>query len=286
MPLSLNLDDTEPPEPSGPSGVVTLRACFASPFGDPNWLRTLLIGGVLTALGGMCTVSVCFWTFSPFTLAPFAGTLRAAAAGETTLLPNWAVAADFGQDFDQGLSLIAVCIVYSAAALLCLAPLPAALAFFGGGEFLRRAVEEFAGLPFLALICLMGLSALPVSLLLPAALARATVRDSLRAGLEVKRVLAFVRANLGNYLRSLVIGFLATFLGVAVAILCVMVSIIAYVLLLAAGEHSDLVLGLAAVVLGTVIVLGVMGAVVAFFCSQLVFARALGETVRLHPTSV
>jgi hypothetical protein len=101
---------------------------------------------------------------------------------------------------------------------------------------------------------LLGTVAVIVSLgalvYLPAALARSTLRDSFSEGFSWREITAFIQANAGNYALALVIYLLASFLSQFGMVLCC------------------------------------VGIFPLGFWSYLILAYALGETVRLNPTSV
>jgi hypothetical protein len=85
---------------------------------------------------------------------------------------------------------------------------------------------------------------------LPAALARAALRGTVADGFAWREILAFITANLGNYLLSLVIYLLASFVSQFGIILCC------------------------------------VGLFPAAFWGHMVLAVALGQTVRLSPVQI
>jgi hypothetical protein len=84
---------------------------------------------------------------------------------------------------------------------------------------------------------------------LPAAMARAALRGSFAEGFSWREITAFIQANLGNYALALVVYLLASFLSQFGMLLCC------------------------------------VGIFPAAFWSYQILAYALGETVRLNPTS-
>ena len=94
------------------------------------------------------------------------------------------------------------------------------------------------------------LASLALAVYLPAALARAALRGTVADGFAWREILGFIRANLGNYLLSLVIYLLAAFLAQFGFLLCC------------------------------------VGVFPAAFWGYLVLAVALGQTVRLSPVRV
>jgi hypothetical protein len=102
----------------------------------------------------------------------------------------------------------------------------------------------------LALYGFLMLVSLALAVYLPAALVRTAVRGTVAAGLAWQDNVAFIRANLGNYLLSLLIYLLASFVAQFGFLLCC------------------------------------VGVFPASFWAYCVLAVALGETLRLNPTSV
>jgi hypothetical protein len=116
-----------------------------------------------------------------------------------------------------------------------------------GGEGAAAALGGIGILLFYGVILLLSLAGL---VYLPAALLRSVLKDSFAEGFAVREVVAFIRANLGNYALALVIYLLASFLSQFGMILCC------------------------------------VGIFPAAFWSYLVLGYGLGETVRLNPASL
>jgi hypothetical protein len=116
----------------------------------------------------------------------------------------------------------------------------------GGGE----AIGVLGGLGFMGLYALLLVAGLALTVYFPAACVRMIVRDSFSEGFAFAANFAFIRANLGNYLLSVVAYLVANFLSQFGVILCC------------------------------------VGVFVTAFWSYLVLGHAIGETVRLNPRSV
>jgi len=93
-------------------------------------------------------------------------------------------------------------------------------------------------------------ASLALAVYLPAALARAALRGTVADGFAWREILGFIKANLGNYLLSLVIYLLASFVSQFGIVLCC------------------------------------VGLFPAAFWSYMVLAVALGQTVRLSPVQI
>ncbi len=224
-----------------PSGSVDFGRILRYPTEDPDWIKKLLIGGAFALLGSLL-IGI------PFVLGYFARAVNGVAQGAARL-PEWD---DLGGIFSDGLRLTAVYLVYALGMGLVIAvPMLAVLIPMGllgdrGGD----ALGAVAGIGILLVYGLVMLLSLALGVYLPAALARAAVRGTIGDGFAVREILAFIRANLGNYLLSLVIFLAASFVAQFGLLLCC------------------------------------VGIFPATFWAYLILAGGLGETVRLNPRSL
>jgi hypothetical protein len=199
----------------GPQGSVDFGRSFTFVTEDSDWVKKILIGGLFTLA---CVVLVGV----PFVLGYFSRTLRNVVAGEPRPMPEWE---DLGGIFNEGLRLTAVYLLYSlgvvaiVAAFGCVLMLP--LMALGGGQ--RDVSDAFAALGGLGIVAFYGLVmlvSLALAVYLPAALARAALRGTVADGFAWREILGFITANLGNYLITLVIYLLASFLAQFGFLLC------------------------------------------------------------------
>ncbi len=233
--------------PPAQSGTIDFGRCFTFITEDPEWLTKVLVGGLFALLSAVL-VGV------PFVLGYWGRTVKNVAAGQPRPLPAWD---DLGGIFSDGLRLVGVYLVYALGlavvmfAMSCVLMAPfIALGSAGelddGPEALFAALGGLGMLLFYAVVMLVSLGAL---VYLPAAMTRAALRDSFAEGFAWREVLAFIRANLGNYALSLVIYLVASFVSQFAILLCC------------------------------------IGLFPAAFWAYQVLAYALGETVRLNPGS-
>lgn len=229
-----------------PSGTLDFGRCFTFLGEDPDWLKKILIGGGF-ALLSVVLVGV------PFVFGYAGRTLRNVAAGVARPLPEWD---DLGGLFGEGLQLTAVYLLHVLgvlavmAALGCVAVLPVIAA---GGLGDGHGAEVFGALGGLAIVGVYGLVmllSLVVGAYLPSALVRSALRGTIADGFALRENLAFIRANLGNYLLSLVVFLVAHVASQLGFLLCC------------------------------------VGVFPAAFAAYLVAAAAFGQTVRLNPGSL
>jgi hypothetical protein len=197
------------------TGTVDFGRSFSFVTEDPDWVKKILVGGAF-ALACAVLVGV------PFVLGYFSRTLRNVVAGEPRPMPDWD---DLGGIFNEGLRLTAVYLLYTLgvvavlAALGCVAMLPV-MALSGSGERASQAVGLLGGLGIVALYGLVMVVSLALAVYLPAALARAALRGTVADGFAWREILAFITANLGNYLLALVIYLLASVVSQFGLVLC------------------------------------------------------------------
>ncbi len=231
-----------------PSGTIDFGRCFTFLTEDPAWLTKILVGGLFTLLAAVL-VGV------PFILGYWARTLKNVAAGKQHPLPEWD---DLGGIFSDGLRLVGVYLVYAIGLAVALALIGGVLvvpfiALGASGALDDSAgglVAALGGLGTLLLWAIIMVTALAALVYLPAAMARAALRDSFSEGFAWREIAGFMRANLGNYALALVIYLVASFLSQFGMILCC------------------------------------VGLFPAAFWAYEVLAYALGETVRLNPSSI
>lgn len=228
-----------------PTGSVDFGRSFTFVTEDPEWVKKIVIGGVFT-LACALLVGV------PFVLGYFSRTLRNVVAGAPRPMPEWD---DLGGIFNEGLRLTAVYLLYSltvvavVAALGCVVMLPV-MALSGHRGNPAKALGLLGGFGIVGLWGLVMVASLALAVYLPAALARAALRGTVADGFAWRETMAFITANLGNYLISLVIYLLASFLSQFGIILCC------------------------------------VGVFPAAFWAYMVLAVALGQTVRLSSVAI
>jgi hypothetical protein len=229
-----------------PSGTMDFGRCFSYLGEDPDWLKKILIGGAFALLSAIL-VGI------PFVLGYCGRTLKNVAAGVARPLPEWD---DLGGIFGEGLQLAAVYLLHVLAALVVIgglfavALLPAIAAGTLGDHRGSEAIGALSGLAFVAVYGLGMLLSLALGVYVPSALVRSALRGSVADGFAWRQNVAFIRANVGNYLLSLVVFLVANFVSQFGLLLCC------------------------------------VGIFPAAFASYLVAAAAFGQTVRLNPTSV
>jgi hypothetical protein len=235
-------------EPARAASALDFGRCFTFVTADPDWVKKVLIGGAFT-LASIFLVG--FFFVSGYC----AQVVRRVAAGEERPLPEWD---DLGGLFGEGVRLVGLYFAYGLGfvVVLALTAFPAFLFVWGasGGSASRRGAEGpaaalamFAILSVYAVILLVSVA---LNAFLPAAAVRVIFKGRLTAGFEIGPAIAFIRANLGNYILCLLAYMLASFAAQFGFVLCC------------------------------------IGVFPALFWGYLALAHGLGQTVRANPDSV
>ena len=205
---------TAPP----PSESIDFGRCFTFVTEDPNWVTKILVGG-LVGLLTMVLIGI------PFMVGYWARTLKNVAAGVRHPMPEWD---DLGGIFGDGIRLVGVYLVYvlgialAMGVLSCVVMAPfIALGSAGGMEDGPEALfAALGGLGMLVFYLLIFVFAFVAAVYLPAAMGRAALRESFSEGFAWREIIAFIRANLGNYALAIIVYLVASFLSQFGAILC------------------------------------------------------------------
>jgi hypothetical protein len=199
-----------PPTPQETNTLDFGRA-FRFIFDDPDWIKKMLIGGVMMLLG-------VFIIGSLWVMGYWARLIRRVAAGEKRPLPEWE---DLGGLLREGWGTASVYAIYIAGLLLPFLVAIVGMLFVGGGmaqltsgsEEASEAFGALAGIGFLALYAVFWVAMLALMVYVPAALTRYALTGRFAAGFEFAETVAFIRRNLLNYALALVLYMLASFVA-------------------------------------------------------------------------
>jgi hypothetical protein len=190
-----------------PSNTFDFVKAFTFVFNDPDWVKKTLLGGL-------------FYMLAMFIVGAFivfgylAQMMRNVVAGMERPLPEWN---NIGGYLVEGLKLSLICIVWYAPlialALLFVVP----VAMLGDPDTEGAAAGLMScGIGLVILLTLL------ISLLLPAALSLAVVRERASAAFEFGTIIAFIRANAMNYVLAIVVYLISNTLSqFGVILLCV-----------------------------------------------------------------
>lgn len=200
-----------PPPPPRPAKTFDFVRPLAFVFEDPRWIAKILLGGVFV-LASFVLIGVFFL------YGYFARLVRNVIDGVEHPLPEWE---DLGEFFSEGLRLFFVTLLYGlpffVIALFVIVPIAMM------GNFDNDAIRNMSGGMMSCVVCLLFPLGLALAVWLPGALIMSVVSRDFAAAFDFRRIAAFIRANLGNYLLAFVVWLIARFAAgiVGVALLCV-----------------------------------------------------------------
>jgi len=183
---------------------MDIGASFSYMFQDENWLKKILIGGVVgfipilnfAALGYVIQV------------------IRNVRDGQALPLPEWD---RFGQYFVDGLWLFLILLVWFIPLILvaCLQGIGAAIV----GE--NQDAAQAYGIVSACFGCLIALWALIVAAVSPAIMVRYAEVGQFMAGFQFSEILGVISANVGAYIIAVLLTWVAGLIASLGVILCV-----------------------------------------------------------------
>jgi hypothetical protein len=200
------------PPPSPPSRpTFDFVRPFTFVFDDPRWIPKILMGGLFT-------VASVFIVGAFFVYGYLARLVRNVIAGVPHPLPEWD---ELGEYFGEGAKLFCVALVYAIpiVLLVMLMVIPAAILSNNDDSDFSR---NLGGGVATCMWCLVFPISLAMAVWLPGALLMAIVTGQFSAAFDFRRIAAFIRANVGNYLLAFVVWLVARFgAGFGFLLLCV-----------------------------------------------------------------
>jgi hypothetical protein len=196
-----------PPPPPGPPARQTIDfgRPFTFVFDDPDWVRKILLGGLMTLLS--------FLLIGIFIVFGYCARLaRNVAAGVARPLPEWN---DIGDYLLEGLKLVVIAIIYYIPVMIVFAIGMGGTAFLGAlaDDTGADAVAAVAGGMFSIGMCFLYIFALAVAAILPAALTLAVMRQDFGAAFDFRTVFSYIGQNGANYVLAIAVHLIAGFLA-------------------------------------------------------------------------
>ncbi|SFR58623.1 DUF4013 domain-containing protein [Halogeometricum limi] len=197
-----------------------LGDALSYPRNNPDWIPTILIGGVLSVLGVLILPIFIVQGYS-------VRVMRSAAKGETSA-PSFT---DWGGLTVDGLKLFVISIAY---ALLIVIPIVAVTVVLGLGSTLADPTtgpSAAFGVATLLGFLVIGLFGLAIGYFAPAGYANFAVEDSLGAAFDVSTIVS--AATTGEYFTAWVlavlVGLVGGLLGGALSVVIVGIFVVFYV---------------------------------------------------------
>jgi len=183
---------------------MDIGSSFTYMFEDENWIKKLLIGGIVTIIPIVNFAA----------LGYLVQVIRNTRDGHPTPLPEWD---QFGAYFMDGLWIFLIILVYMIPVILLACLQGIGTAALGS----NKDAESVVGILSACFSCLMGLWSLVFAVLVPAILIRYAEVGEFMAGFRFSEVFSVITANIGSYIVVLLLMWVASFIGQLGIILCV-----------------------------------------------------------------
>ena len=175
---------------------------------DENWLKKILIGGLLQIIPIVGLLALLGYTFE---------VARNVAQGHPRPLPDWS---NFGDKLVKGLYGLVISLVYAIPVVLLVFVLMVVIGLAGAATGDPDAAGGVVALLMLCLYPLLFVLALAIQLLVFAAYVRFIQTNSLGAALRFGEVLGIVRATPGRWVMVFLVYLLCSLVGSLGSIAC------------------------------------------------------------------
>ena len=197
---------------------MDIGSAFTFVFDDDDWIKKLAIGGGI-AIGGVILLPLLlvglllFFPLSGYMLE----VIKNVRDGHERPLPEWD---DFGGLFKTGFFVFLIGFIYNIPSLV-----------FSCASALAQNAPQFADLDSdvvgavvaigTCLSCIQFILSIAATVLLPAGLIRYAQFDTLGSAFQFGEMFSFIRNNIGDYVITVILSFVASFIAFFGVILCV-----------------------------------------------------------------
>lgn len=190
---------------------------FSYPFQDPEWVKKILIGGLMYFLG---------FLFIPlfFPMGYMIQTLKNVATGVEPALPQWD---DWGGYFVKGLMAFLIPIIYSLPMIIIWIVFGVLLTIVGGGasatgsESVSNTAGSIMGICMCGVYILQFAYALVLAVITPAAYMKYAVTGEFGAAFRFGELFALIKKNIGAYIVVMLLTWVAGLIGGLGEIACI-----------------------------------------------------------------
>jgi len=181
---------------------MDIGKAFGFVFDDENWVRKVLIGGLLNIIPLLGQLFTCGYLVE---------TARLSMEDPSTKMPEWD---DWGGKLVKGLIYFVISLVYSLPLIIVALCFGGLMAIVGASARSEDVVTAFGTVGGICVGLLGLVYALLMALVLPAAVARYAYYDDISAAFHFGEVFRMVKDNIGTYVIVLLLSLL---LGVIIA---------------------------------------------------------------------
>ncbi len=194
---------------------MDIGKAFSYVTNDPDWLKKILIGGIISMIPVINFASMGY----------VVEVIRRVANDDPYPLPDWD---NFGVYFSEGFKVFVGLFVYVLPAVLLAGFFMVIMVAAGGfsGNLDSDTGGALLGGGIFLLQCVMFIYVLVVSIVMPAAIARFAEVGTIASMLQFGEIFAFIRNNLGSYVIMLLVWFAVSYIIAPLGIIACFVGVI------------------------------------------------------------
>lgn len=183
---------------------------FSYPFQDPEWVKKILIGGLMYLLG---------FLFIPlfFPMGYMIQTMKNVATGVEPALPQWD---DWGGYFVKGLMAWLIPMIIIWVLYIVVVMVVGGGASATGSESVSNAAGSIMGICMCGIYVLQFLYAIVLAVITPAALMKYAVTGEFGAAFRIGELFALIKKNIGAYIVVILLCWVAGLVGELGVIAC------------------------------------------------------------------
>jgi len=176
--------------------TLDIGKSFTYMFQDENWIKKILIGGVLAFIP----------IVNFMVLGYVLEALKRTADGIDIPLPEWD---DFGGKFMKGLMLFVIALIYTIPIWLILCVISGLTLVAGDND----TVASLAALLSTCAMCLYLIWGIVIWIVTPAALIKYAVTGEFMSAFQFGELFSFIKSNLANYIVAIILSGVAGFVA-------------------------------------------------------------------------
>jgi hypothetical protein len=168
--------------------TLDIGKSFTYMFEDENWIKKIIIGGVLLLVPIVNIISMGYMLEA----------LKRTADGIDIPLPEWD---DFGGKFMKGLMIVVIVLIYTIPIWLILCVVFGLTVIAGDNDTMASLV----GLLSACAMCVYLIWGILVCVVTPAALIKCAITGEFMSAFQFGEIFGFIKSNLANYLVAIVL---------------------------------------------------------------------------------
>ena len=197
---------------------MDIGSAFTYVFDDKDWVKKLAVGGMIAALSTIMSTVLIGIVLSLALEGYRYQAFKYVREGQAVPLPEWSA---FGAFLAKGAKIFVIRLVYNLPALLVACPVIAVYSTsFVDTNLDPELLNRLTTLSRLCWTCLLPLLALLGNALFPAALIHYAQDEKLSSAFRFGEIFSFIRRNIGDYLITVLLAFVAGLVATLGIIFC------------------------------------------------------------------